>query len=184
MVRQDNGTQWIFYYGFNDIISYEKKPRNGNSTHHQLTINGNAVIGSHTEIAAALWQDSVGEISISLWSPLCFPKFFLLFFALSGCEEVIIYFSVNRLLMKSFLFTASLAPGLLYWHKPDTSRSCFTRNFWWQMDKRFPIQLQLEGYCKFYSRCPRHKGTLGRIRCLPQGLFQWNIEPRSIHSSF
>lgn len=116
--------------------------------------------------------------------PSQFPQNFLLFFALSGCEEVIIYFSVNRLLMKSFLFTASLAPGLLYWQKPDTSRSLFTRNFWWQMDKRFPIQLQLEDYCKFYSRCPRHKGTLGRIRYLPQGLFQWNSEPRSIHSSF
>lgn len=44
--------------------------------------------------------------------------------------------------MKSFLFTALLAPCLLYWQNPEYSRSCFTRNFWRQLGKLFPIGLK------------------------------------------
>lgn len=109
MIRQGDGTTWIFYYGFDDKIFYEKKARHGKATRHSLTINGNAVVGSHTELAATLWQDSVREISMSLWSPFCFPKFFffLFFFALAGCEEVIITF-LRRMFANEIFFVPRL----------------------------------------------------------------------------
>lgn len=76
MIRQDNGTTWIFYYGFNDAIFYEKKPKNGKATRHQLIIDGKGVVGSTTELAAALWQDSVGEVFYTYLHDLifCFPQ--------------------------------------------------------------------------------------------------------------
>ena len=94
---------WIFYYAFGDIISYEKKPRNGKATRHQLTINGKPVIGSHTELAAALWQDSVGQVSMPLWNPFLFHQ--NSFFSLSLwliVKKWLSAFCVNCLLMRSF----------------------------------------------------------------------------------
>lgn len=84
VVRQADGTTWIFYYTFNHSIFYERKPHNGKASRHQIIIDGSGVIGSPTELSAILASDSVCEVFYPYLHDLifCFPHISFFFSSL------------------------------------------------------------------------------------------------------
>lgn len=50
-IRDGAGTQWIFYYNVQSIISYQKIPTNGKPTRSQLIINGKPVLAAQTTLS-------------------------------------------------------------------------------------------------------------------------------------
>lgn len=68
-IRDGVGTQWIFYYNVQSIISYEKIPAHGKTTRSQLIIDGKPVVGGPNDsLAATSALDSVSRV---LYIPLC-----------------------------------------------------------------------------------------------------------------
>lgn len=68
-IRDGVGTQWIFYYNVQSIISYEKIPAHGKPTRSQLIIDGKPVVGGPNDsVAATSALDSVSRV---LYIPLC-----------------------------------------------------------------------------------------------------------------
>lgn len=62
-IRNGDGTQWIFYYNVQFILSYEKITFDGKSTRSQLSVNGKPVVGGPNDsLAATLAADSVSRV--------------------------------------------------------------------------------------------------------------------------
>lgn len=95
------------------MIFYERKPKNGKATRQQLVINGASVVGSSTELAATLWQDSVGEAFCTYLHDLifCSPQISFFLSLRLVCEEVVaLLFLSCMLLTNSFFIVRLISP--------------------------------------------------------------------------
>ena len=83
-----DGTQWIFYYNAQSIISYQKITANGKSTRSQLNVESKPVVGGPNDsLAVTLIEDTVSRVlCILLRSKIQNAKYVGPCFFLSGVK--------------------------------------------------------------------------------------------------